>query len=447
MSVSICKLHLLDSLLLSDKDLATNIIDKSLSKIKTIDTSTQTTALETLAAQSISTAQANEDRIMIEAALGGTEHSHIERFQKEYGVTMQSIMDATIQELAEVRKSGLNVVGFGGLKKAKIKKWKFVVKLDDKGKITELLIGQFKASGTFTKVYITLNEKAILVPRKLLNSKNQILQAYNNILHLHRQCELKQKLTTKEKQELLEVLPSIPEKIMVGGRPIMVAPQATCVEGIFHKPPRNTQDIIDRFQILRDTAKSIAYIHEIGMVHGDLKPANMLISHNGRSHPSDFGGSSIFYQTDSPTEAALKYRTMAMTSSYTHYQDELQKDVLIGKGVAAGYLASLGSARDVFALGVSTIEALTGRYDSKGNKQLPFQKSAYLKKDGNDYINGQSNLRQKITCIRDISTEIDVKVQELLDRTLQQKYSQRITAKDYVVVLNRIINQLMDAAD
>lgn len=111
--------------------------------------------------------QTEADRKIIEAALGFSEKSSAELFEKQYGISMQTIMDAMFQELDEVRKLSTEKVGFGGFKKAGIKKWKFVFKLDDHLNITDIFIGRYKSEGSYTKVYLTANNKAILVPKKV----------------------------------------------------------------------------------------------------------------------------------------------------------------------------------------------------------------------------------------------------------------------------------------
>lgn len=41
--------------------------------------------------------------------------------------------------------------------------------------------------------------------------------------------------------------------------------------------------------LFRQLATALAYLHERGVVHGDIKPSNILIADDGRPVISDFG--------------------------------------------------------------------------------------------------------------------------------------------------------------
>ncbi|KAF9779225.1 kinase-like domain-containing protein [Thelephora terrestris] len=46
---------------------------------------------------------------------------------------------------------------------------------------------------------------------------------------------------------------------------------------------------VNRFELLEGVARGLAYIHSQGMIHGDLKGANILIDQDGRARLADFG--------------------------------------------------------------------------------------------------------------------------------------------------------------
>ncbi|KAG8956901.1 hypothetical protein FRC03_010722 [Tulasnella sp. 419] len=48
-----------------------------------------------------------------------------------------------------------------------------------------------------------------------------------------------------------------------------------------------------KLQVLRGTAAGLVYMHDLNMVHGDLKPSNILIDEEGQPKITDFGGSFI----------------------------------------------------------------------------------------------------------------------------------------------------------
>lgn len=430
-----------------DKASSNNLVTKlhlpneNVSEIKPTDAVVQKSALVTLTQPQSAAMQADADRKIIAEALGGIEQSNVDSFQAKYALSMQSIMDATAQELAEIRKSGQDKVGFGGLKKAGIKQWKFVVKLDEDGKITELFIGKFKAKGTFTKVYLTLDDKAILVPKKdRSSSESQMLKAYDNIYYLHS----KYQGNTKEMQEIQQVLPPKPEKIMVGSRPILVTSQATCAADKFHFPPKDIGEIIERLEVLKDAVAGIDLAHKTGLIHGDLKLDNILISRSGRGQPHDLGGSSIFYDTDAPLEAGRKYTSMSRTPFYTHYQDELYRQAFVDMDAPVERFLQLGRKTDVFALGVAIVEALIGKHDANGKRQYPFEIDAYIQKDGRQYPFDATNARSEITCVKDISPDIDDDLQTLLDEALHPEYFYRTEVDRFVRGLVEIITDLKD---
>ncbi|KAF9648137.1 kinase-like protein [Thelephora ganbajun] len=45
----------------------------------------------------------------------------------------------------------------------------------------------------------------------------------------------------------------------------------------------------NRLRLLSETASGVAYLHDLGVVHGDLKGANILVDNTGNAHVADFG--------------------------------------------------------------------------------------------------------------------------------------------------------------
>lgn len=385
--------------------------------------------------------QSDDDIRMIKMALGGTEVSHVEKFEKQYGQTMEAIVEAMVQELTEVRQSKLGSIGFGGFKISGIKKWKFLVKLNYDGNITELVIGKFKAEGGFTKVYFTMDKRVILVPKKSQSDANrQLLHAYESIYFLYRQYLIKDK---EELDRVIDILPSLPKINMIGERPILEVPQALSnAQEMFKSTPKSWGGVLKRLEILRDVAKCLSICHAHGLTHLDIKPDNMLISQNQRGHLHDFGVSRIFCSEDSPEEAIKKYEEVVTTSTYMHFQDLKQRHNLIAKRGSVELFTELAKASDVFSLGVSTAEALMGMNDVNGDDQYAFDDTALYNYEGQWFLNGPvASLRNEISYLKKVPST-HKKLELLLDRALDSNYKDRISADDFYRLLDSIIIEL-----
>ena len=101
-------------------------------------------------------------------------------------------------------------------------------------------------------------------------------------------------------------------------------------------------------EIGRSVAEALAYVHGQGMVHRDVKPANVLIGNDGRVRLTDFG---IARLVDSARVTSTGM--MVGTASY------LAPEQVAGQPV--------GSPADVYALGLVLLECLTGSREYQGN--------------------------------------------------------------------------------
>lgn len=97
----------------------------------------------------------------------------------------------------------------------------------------------------------------------------------------------------------------------------------------------------------RQLARALAHAHDLGVVHRDVKPANVLVGADGRPRLSDFG---IARLAD-----ATRVTTPGMTSGTAAY---LAPEQLEGDDV--------GPPADVYSLGLVLLEALTGRREFTG---------------------------------------------------------------------------------
>jgi hypothetical protein len=94
----------------------------------------------------------------------------------------------------------------------------------------------------------------------------------------------------------------------------------------------------------RDVVAAVAWAHGRGVIHGDLKPANILVDRDGRPHILDFGLARVMLQE------AVAHGEVGRRGGTLGY---LAPEVLAGR-------AAPGQLSDVFALGVTLYVTLTG---------------------------------------------------------------------------------------
>jgi serine/threonine protein kinase len=90
-----------------------------------------------------------------------------------------------------------------------------------------------------------------------------------------------------------------------------------------------------------ELADALAYVHERGLVHRDVKPANVLISEDGRVHLADFGIARI-------VDSAHETKTGDVLGTPAYFAPEQ----------VAG--ETVGPLADIYALGIVLFECLTG---------------------------------------------------------------------------------------
>jgi len=100
-------------------------------------------------------------------------------------------------------------------------------------------------------------------------------------------------------------------------------------------------------QIMFDVCDALAYAHDQGIIHRDIKPDNIMVLRGGRAKIMDFGLASIVYES-----GMTQTGTMLGTISYMSPEQ------------ARGEKLDVRS--DVFSLGVTFYEMLTGRQAFEG---------------------------------------------------------------------------------
>ncbi|KAF9642959.1 kinase-like protein [Thelephora ganbajun] len=109
---------------------------------------------------------------------------------------------------------------------------------------------------------------------------------------------------------------------------------------------------VNRFELLKDVARGLKYMHDQAMVHGDLKGANILIDPNGNARLADFGLLTIISDPTSPTASS----SFAIGGTTRWMSPELLYPDLSGLKVARPTKQS-----DCYALGMVIYEVLSGQ--------------------------------------------------------------------------------------
>ena len=123
--------------------------------------------------------------------------------------------------------------------------------------------------------------------------------------------------------------------------------------------------VTDVVRILHDAASALAYAHANGIVHRDVKPENILLSHGG-AMVADFGIAKAITASLAPDEADDVRRSSTLTAAGT----SLGTPAYMSPEQASGDVVD--HRADLYALGVVAYEMIAGRapFEGRSAQQL-----------------------------------------------------------------------------
>ncbi len=171
----------------------------------------------------------------------------------------------------------------------------------------------------------------------------------------------------------------------------------------------------DALVLLRQLLPALDYLHRHGIVHGDLKPSNVLLGSDGRVTLVDFGAACGARARGRLPDAVAHRELRVATTEYA------APEQILGKGVHP--------TADIYALGCILYEMLTGR--------LPFEA------DSTDDV-ARMKVSEPPTCPSDLVSELSPELEGLVINMLAKR---AIDRPRNVRDLARRIDRLLPTCD
>jgi serine/threonine-protein kinase len=146
-------------------------------------------------------------------------------------------------------------------------------------------------------------------------------------------------------------------------------------------------DVHDALEIALEVAQGLAFAHEHGLVHRDVKPQNVLLNGDGRAKVTDFGIARSLDVEHGMTQTG----TVLGTSNY------------IAPEQASGQ--PVDAHTDVYSLGVVLYEMLTG--------EVPFP--------GENFVAvAMKHIQEPSPSVLDVRGDVPLRIAEMVDRALEK---------------------------
>jgi predicted Ser/Thr protein kinase len=156
-------------------------------------------------------------------------------------------------------------------------------------------------------------------------------------------------------------------------------------------------DLHDALEIALEVARGLAFAHDHGLVHRDVKPQNVLLNGDGRAKVTDFGIARSLDVDHSVTQTG----TILGTSNY------------IAPEQASGQ--PVDAHTDVYSLGIVLYEMLTG--------ELPFPGESFV-------AVAMKHIQEPSPNVLDVRGDLPLRVAEMIDRALEKDPEHRFPTMD-----------------
>jgi len=183
-------------------------------------------------------------------------------------------------------------------------------------------------------------------------------------------------------------------------------------ESLAQKIKAGPMAILDALEIIIQIAAGLARAHDKGILHRDVKPANILVTIDGQVKLVDFGVAKLAGQT-----------TLTKTGMRVGTAGYMSPEQAVGKPLDAG--------ADVFALGVVLYELVTGHLPFRGDVEAAVLYSI-VHEDHIPLANRRDNMPEDL--------------EEIVSRALQKEVEDRYaSAAEMIFDLDVLRRQLTDA--
>ncbi|MDQ2968545.1 MAG: protein kinase [Actinomycetota bacterium] len=156
-------------------------------------------------------------------------------------------------------------------------------------------------------------------------------------------------------------------------------------------------DLRDALEIALETARGLAFAHQHGLIHRDVKPQNVLLNGDGRAKVTDFGIARSLDVEHGVTQTG----TILGTSNY------------IAPEQASGQ--PVDAHTDVYSLGIVLYELLTG--------EVPFPGETFV-------AIAMKHIQEPSPSVLDVRGDVPLRVAEMVDRALEKDPGHRFPTMD-----------------